>query len=177
MLGACRNADPIVSHRPDDGPVDRPISPYAVLVEHDYENYAWGYQHHGITVEDDGSVYKYAWTRGEAPWQEPEGATISVGQLTEKHAHAREMVGRVGADTLAMIRSLLPAAARGPLTDRQSNGADMGQYTRLGYILDTQAGTYTKVTLRVHGDFAWYNTTPEAAQLADIVDAIAERHR
>jgi hypothetical protein len=177
LVGACRNADPVVSNGGQNTGTDKVPASQTALVEFDYVNFAWGHQHYGVVVYADGSVYKYAWQRNEAPWNAPEGSSLTVAQLSEKHTHGRQLVGTVSVDTLALIRALIPAAARGTQTERTATAADMGSYQRSAYVIDQATERYTVVPLRVVGDWSWHNTAPEAAQLADVVDAIAARHQ
>jgi hypothetical protein len=177
MLGACRNSDSVVASGSHDTTTDKIPSSQIVLVEHEYENYAWGYQHRGTVVFADGSVVAYAWDRDEKPYESSGSTTISIAELSAKYDHGRHRVGSVGADTVALIERLSAAAAHGDLTERAMTGADMGETTRTAYLFDETAEKYTPVVLRVDGDWSYRNTSSQAAQLAELVDAIAERYR
>lgn len=175
-LGACRNGGAVVDTGNNPGGDKAPAGRIALL-EHEYVNHAWGYQHRGIVVTGDGAIFSYEWARDDAPSIESDRPSKSGADLLEKYAHGRKELGTVGADTLALVRSLLNAAERGELTEKESRGADMGQSTRLAYRYASDNQMYTQIFLRSDGDFEWRNTAPEAARLAEIIDAIAERYR
>lgn len=170
IVGACRNAS-TVSDTGDGSANAR------VLLEHEYINHAWGYAHFGIVITSDGLVHGYQWERGDAPSTSSEGPLISRAELDEKYAHGDTLVGRISADTLAMIEQLIPKAATGSLSERLSVGADMGKHEYIAYTVDGRSKMYKKITLRVTGDWEWSNTAREAQQLADILDAITRRSR
>lgn len=175
MLGACRNGGSVVDTGGRGG--DKVPVGEVALLEHEYVNHAWGYQHRGIVVAGDGTVSSYEWARGETPWPETDRPVKTGESLTEKYSHARTVLGTIGADTLALVRGLLAAAELGTISEKEARGADMGQYTRFAYRYTPESGTYTQILLRSDGDFVWSNTSPEAARLAEIVDAIAGRYQ
>jgi hypothetical protein len=176
LLGACRNGSTVVDTGSRSGGEKVPAG-QIVLLEHEYSNYAWGYQHHGIVVTGEGNVLRYEWARGDRPWTLSEGPTMTGAELIEKYDHNQTHLGVVGADTLELVAGLLAAAERGELSEKESRGADMGQTTRTAYRFDAGTQLYTPILLRTDGDWTWHNKAPEAARLAEIIDAIAARYQ
>ncbi|HUP89408.1 MAG TPA: hypothetical protein VM100_08660 [Longimicrobiales bacterium] len=106
-----------------------------ILLEVEYENYAWGHEHFGYTINGLGEIYAY-----------PQG----------------NLVKSVPTSDFGSIASKIANSAGGKLSEVKSQCADAGALTYWGYLYAGN-GSYQRVMLRTEGDHAQQNTS-QAAQ-------------
>jgi hypothetical protein len=135
------------------------------LCERSYTNFAWGFQHRGIYVDGRGTVYSYAYQRGEKPWSRGRDAMLTEQALEEKYRHSRKVVGAVDPRELQEKVRLIGVASQGEYSERVQRGADQGGTASLCYLYDAVTDRYRPVELKVEGDWNSENLSPSAKEL------------
>ena len=136
----------------------------------EYENFAWGYQRHGVVIDGDGHVLKYDFKGTPAglpnPWHAKDMNNMSEAELRQRYNGAVDTGKRVSADEIAQHVALMRDAAQTPPTEGRNAGADMGETTVYCLVRDVPSGTYRQVLLDQKGDFERTNPSSAAKALA-----------
>lgn len=140
------------------------------LCERSYINFAWGFQLRGIFVDRDGRVYRFD-NSGTRP-SLASGPEFSEAELAAKYGERTTLVRTVPREQLDEMTRLIPAAAKGRLSDRTSPARDSGSLASLCYVFDATRGSYRKVELDVKGDWEYHNLAPEARRLAAWLESL-----
>jgi hypothetical protein len=134
------------------------------VCERSYQNFAWGYQHSGIYVDREGSVYRFPVEdrARPGPLQQP---NPTEAEMEAKFGQSVALIGRVPADELLAMFRLIPAAAKGGYSERVSASRDRGAFVTACYLFDAAEKRYREVELDVKGDWEYRNLAPEAETL------------
>ncbi len=138
-----------------------------MIFETEYVNYAWGFVYSGKEIDQDGNVYAYNPGKDSASILYRADGYYSQGDLTTKFSHNKLFVGTVAADSLNWIRNLASGVMMNEYSDTMRVGADMGSVTYSAYLYRASVGKYQRISLRVEGDFAYFNKSESAIALAD----------
>jgi hypothetical protein len=142
------------------------------LFERSYTNFAWGYQHAGVYIDNQGYVYSYAYQIGEKPWSPQQADSFTELELEERYSHARKLVRTVDSKELLEKYKLIGQASKGQYSKRLQKGADQGAFVSSCYVYDEATGRYKEIELRVKGDWNYENLSPAARELADWLETL-----
>lgn len=145
------------------------------LFETSYTNFAWGYQHRGTYIDNQGNVYEFAYKPGDKHWQPQQPDSLTERELEEQYSHGRKLIRTIERKELLEKYRLIEKAAKGEFSKRVSRGADMGAYVSSCYLYDEHTGRYRRVELRVTGDWSYENLSPAAGELADWLERAKAR--
>lgn len=145
------------------------------LFEHEYVNWAWGYNHWGWHINARGEVHAYTYAPGDTFWDPASWSRPTLAELTEKYGHARERVLTVDADTLRAKRRLIDAAAAGSYSDSLNILADAGTSAYICYRYDADEERYQRIVLTQWGDWQYENTSPSARELVSWLKTLFDK--
>lgn len=141
------------------------------LFEFEYINGAWGWNHYGFYIDNEGNVYKF-----ESPldvpvdqhWIPSSTGFYSEEDLLRKYEMQKEFIMRIEMDDLAVRRDRIGYASKGELTDREHVMCDAGvtRYRCYVYYDDiTGPEKYEEILLHEEGDTYVENLSPDAKYL------------
>jgi hypothetical protein len=139
-----------------------------ILCERTYVNYAWGFQHHGVVVDQEGHLYSYV---RKAPWKPRRADAPTREELEEKYSR-RESLRTLPALELGAKLGLVEAAARGEFSAPRDTGRDMGAHACRCYMPVSDEGKYREVTLSVTGDWSYNNLSSAAHELTQWLESL-----
>lgn len=151
----------------DEIPTGEPELPteLAVLFQYEYINWAWGYQQHGWFIDNHGNRKKYDISQG-GEWKNTDSeGYISKEDLAFNYAKATEILQQIPRSVIVQNEQLISGAIDGSLSERESNGADMGAYVYFCYAWNDELQMYKKQLLALEGDWNQYNTNSQAKDL------------
>jgi len=148
-IGACELVDPV--------PVGQQY-----LFDVSYVNFAWGLRWVGLVVEANGDVVAY---ERDQPWTPAQWDSFTQGELEQRYATNRRVVGHVSRDDLVRRMARLDRVGS-DYTSPEFTCADAGTVTYQGYEYDEQAGSYTPVVVRQEGDSARQNRSQAGHEIA-----------
>lgn len=166
FVGGCHHHGGCVD--PDEDPQPQTVG--KVLFEVNYTNFAWGYAHRGMYIDNTGRIYTYEWPMNGPNCKNDTGSAFTEAQLMEHFAPGSRFIGTVSSDTLAMMRSLMADASRGYFSDTTMTAADAGGTESRLYLYDASTKIYRPTALRLRGDYSFDNLSPSATLLADILE-------
>jgi hypothetical protein len=132
-------------------------------------NYAWGYQYHGLYIDNKGDIYSFSDKR-DMRLGEPDRLTEKVMQ--ESHLQNNQLVGQVNAGDLYKKYDL-SKTLKSENFSTVSRCADFGAHQYIVYR--KKGGQYTPIVLYQAGDMAGKDPTAEAQELFHwLVDVTGE---
>lgn len=167
MLVACGGRAEVTSTSHDAGAETGgpPPAGQHILFEVSYENYAWQASLSGVFITADGSVYRYDYFSGRSDASAPTiNYPATEQQLRTRYGTNPKKIASLPLSQLRAHFAEVAGAADGVLL-QQSNCADAGEVTFMGYRFDSATARYSPVILGVNGDQAARNLAPEAASL------------
>jgi len=138
-----------------------PLDRVRALFAGEYENHAWGYQHHGWYIDPAGDIYAYRYAARRMA-----GASTDPAAAPVRYAARPTKVGHIDARTLTAKRALIARAVGGKVVST-GMANDAGTYTVRAFLRDP-AGKRPAVAVPLYkaGDTANENTAPAAKALS-----------
>jgi hypothetical protein len=147
----------------------------------EYENYAWGYQRHGVVLDGEGRVWRYDIKGTPAslpnPWHAKDLNNMSEDELRVRYNGAVDTGRSVTADDIAQHMPLIREAATAAPTEGRNAGADMGETTLYCLARNVPYASYRQVLIDQKGDFERTNPSPAAKALAAWLDGVFKHDR
>jgi hypothetical protein len=140
---------------PDDQPV---------YFEYKYQNFAWGYQHHGWLIDNEGKVRYYSMPE---EWRIAEVDGISKENLLFNLSQTDSIITQIDKKVLDEKLSLIPKAKDGEITTPENHMFDAGTASLYAYYYDRSTKKYKGVLLAQSGDWECHNTSEAAVQLVE----------
>lgn len=134
-----------------------------VLFQFEYVNHAWGRQHNGWLIDSSGELHCYNLPDN---WTFPDSTgTISAADMEQNLRNTDSVCYQVDAEELKAKFTLLPLAAKGPVSDPVYEMADAGGTVFVGYILNSSTNRYERILLQQLGDVRIDNQSQQAQEL------------
>jgi hypothetical protein len=146
------DAAPSLPHNQSQPSLPRQLKKQKFLFERSSTNFAWGYHHAGIYLDNQGNVYRYAYQTGEKPWSPQQADSFTEQELEERYSHGRKLLRTINWKDLLEKYRLIGQASKGRYSKRVQRGADQGAFVSICYVYDEATGRYKKIELRVKGD-------------------------
>lgn len=129
----------------------------------EYENWAWGYQHSGWIVDEDGNIMSFdlpsKWSK------EDSSGYIAESALLENISYCNKKVAKVSKRKLYKNNQLIDGAANGKLSSRNGSSRDGGVHRYNCYQYDKTRDLYKKIILKIEGDMEVVNESENAAKI------------
>lgn len=155
-------------HVPSDNP--RYALRQKVLFQFEYVNYAWGYQHHGWLIDSSGRLHCYNHPNN---WTFPDSTrTISATDMEQNLQNTDSICYQIDPEILKAKFSLLPLAAKGPISDPVNEMYDAGNAVYAGYLFAPSTNRYKRILLRQTGDVRIDNQSQQAQELYEWLQSV-----
>lgn len=141
----------------DDGVVPPPDQ--TIYFQFEYRNYAWGPQHLGVIIDQQGNIYDY---NKPENWIFPEDDQISRDDFKSNLEQAQIRSTKISKTELNRMLNLVKQVENGDLTEKKNVMYDAGEDTYCIYVANKQDLKLKKYLLQMRGDFYQKNTSSAA---------------
>lgn len=150
----------------------------AILFQAEYINYAWGYQHNGIIIDNEGNVLTYSnpenWNFADRDFN------IDETLVNENIRNCEISSIRIPSDELQKYAGYIKNISASKVTALKNVAADAGSLQYICYQFSEKSGNYKGSLIKMEGDFTCENlnffSKRVSAWLKDIYDS-AEKNK
>jgi hypothetical protein len=126
-----------------------------MLFQFEYINYAWGYQHSGFIIDNNGNVFTY---NNPENWNFPDkDYVISASQVAENLSQCRLSGKKISKEELLKNATYIKNIASSKVTALKNIAADAGSYEYVCYQFSQSTMTYKGSLIKMEGDFTCEN--------------------
>lgn len=126
-----------------------------ILFQFDYENYAWGYQHSGFMIDNEGNILTY---RNPESWNFPDdNFSLTTSQIRENMDKCIHSSKKISADELRKYASYIKNISSSKVTAQKNVAADAGSHQYICYQYSESTGNYKGCLIKMEGDFTCEN--------------------
>jgi hypothetical protein len=161
------------------GEPDTPEAPFEytsenqlILFEVSHTNFALGHTFSGFYIDTAGNVFTFSYDRGDEPWIPRDPYDITETDLLEKFSPNSTLAATLDKNNVAQMRTLIPGAGSGVLSDRWHEFYDYGATVYFAYTYLDHLKIYIPIILLQYGDWMIENPRPEAAELVSWLKTI-----
>jgi hypothetical protein len=126
-----------------------------LLFQLDYVNYAWGYQHNGFLIDNEGNILTYS---NPEAWHFPDNDLIlsekDVNENINKCTHSGI---KIPAEELHKFSNYIKNIASSKVTAVKNTGADAGSTEFICYLFSQSTLKYKGTLIKKEGDFTCEN--------------------
>jgi len=127
----------------------------AILFQFDYINYAWGYDHNGFIIDNQGNIYKYS---NPENWNFPDTEfSLIENQVTENIGKCTRADKILPKGELQKYTGYIKNIASSKVTALKNVAADAGSYQYICYMYSESTGKYKGYLVKMEGDFTCEN--------------------
>lgn len=135
-----------------------------IIFEVEFQNQAWGAQHYGRYIDNQGDIYEY--DLGGSSWQPADYTYLPEEELLQKFAN-KQKIGSIDMDLLYQKFKEIEFLSNADLTVPQDLGCrDFGVVIYSAYKFNTQSLVYERIVLLVCGDSFQMNASTGAQTLS-----------
>lgn len=126
-----------------------------LLFQFDYVNYAWGYQHTGFFIDNEGNVLTY---ENPENWNFlDDNNQISDMQVSENILKCKHSDKKIPADELLKFTGYINNIASTKISAMKNVAADAGSYEYFCYQYSEENESYKGYLIKMEGDFTCEN--------------------
>jgi hypothetical protein len=126
-----------------------------ILFQREYINYAWGYQHQGYLIDNQGNILTY--TNPET-WNFPDkDQLLNENQIMENLGQCMETGSKISEHDLNKYSGYIRNISSSKVTARKNVAADAGSLLFVCYQYSPSTGMYKAFIIREEGDFTCEN--------------------
>ena len=145
-----------------------------ILFRFEYINYAWGFQHSGFILDNEGNVLTY---NNPENWNfEDNDFRISDSQVAENISKCVQTGKKISKEELHKYTNYINNIASSKVTALKNVAADAGSLKYICYQFSESTGTYKGSLIKMEGDFTCENlnfySKKVVAWMRDINDSI-----
>lgn len=142
-----------------------------IILEAEYINFAWGYQHSSIIIDSNGFIHKYGNTNPDNHDWKP---TDNLGYISEVDLQnnlnlCSVLVNTLNLDTIRQCISLIPQVTTNDLTSKENVGADGGSTLFYCYVWNADKQKYKRQFLAECGDNRQLNNDASAQSILHLI--------
>jgi len=127
----------------------------AILFQLDYVNYAWGYQHNGFVIDNEGNILTY---NNPQDWNFPDNElTLFESQVEENISKCVPTGRKITSDELKKYSNYIKNIASSKVTALKNAGADAGSHEYICYQFSESTRKYKGHIIKMEGDFTCEN--------------------
>jgi hypothetical protein len=127
----------------------------AILFQVDYINYAWGYQHYGFIIDNEGKVLTY---KNPQEWIFPDKDFKLSGNQVHDNIEKCLFSGKIiPPDELIRYAGSIKNISSSKVTATKNVAADAGSLEYICYQFDELSDTYKGSLIKMEGDFTCEN--------------------
>ena len=126
-----------------------------ILFQHDFINYAWGYQHNGFIIDNEGNVLTY---NNPENWNfQDNNFSLTEAQISENISKCTQTSIKIPKEELQKYSLYIKNIASSKVTALKNAGADAGSHELLCYRFNANTGIYKSYIIKMEGDFTCEN--------------------
>jgi hypothetical protein len=126
-----------------------------ILFQFEYVNYAWGYQHNGFIIDNEGNVLTY---NNPEYWNFPDNdLNLSENQVTENMRKCFQTEIKIPKEELQKYTNYIKNIGSSKVTAVKNVGADAGSTEFICYQFSENTGMYKGYLIKMEGDFTCEN--------------------
>jgi hypothetical protein len=126
-----------------------------ILFQIEYINYAWGYQHNGIIIDNEGNVLIY---KNPQNWNFPDkDFNLTESQVRENLRNCEYSSKRIPNDELQKYANHIKNISSSKVTALKNVAADAGCLEYICYQFSEKTGNYKGYLIKKEGDFTCEN--------------------
>ncbi|WP_430974370.1 hypothetical protein [Sunxiuqinia rutila] len=137
---------------------------FTIYFQFDHVNHAWGYQHRGFIIDQQGTLYDYNQPEN---WIWPENDLIKIEDFESNLLQATARDTLLNENTLQKMEQLALKARQGRLSEGKSVMADAGAEIYAIYLAKKDSPILTRYLLQQRGDWYQKNTSPASDILTE----------
>lgn len=127
----------------------------AILFQVDYINYAWGYQHNGFIIDNEGKVLTY---KNPQEWIFPDKDLKLTGNQVHDNIEKCLFSGKIiPPDELIKYARYIKNISSSKVTATKNVAADAGSLEYICYQFHESSDTYKGSLIKMEGDFTCEN--------------------
>jgi hypothetical protein len=127
----------------------------AILFQFEYVNYAWGYQHFGFIIDNEGNVLKYS---NPDDWNFPDNdLIISESLVAQNLSKCIKISNKIPNEELQKYSKYINNIASSKVTALKNVAADAGSYDFICYQFSENTNSYKGYLIKKEGDFTCEN--------------------
>jgi hypothetical protein len=135
-----------------------------ILFQFEYVNYAWGYQHTGFIIDNEGNVLTY---ENPEDWNFlDDNNSISEIQVSENIFKCKHSGIKIPGEELLKYTSYINNIASTKISAMKNVAADAGSYEYFCYQYSENNETYKGYLIKMEGDFTCENLNFHAKKVA-----------
>jgi|WetSurMetagenome_2_1015567.scaffolds.fasta_scaffold54956_3 hypothetical protein len=126
-----------------------------ILFQFEYINSAWGYQHYGFFIDNEGNVLTY---RNPDSWNfRDKNLSLTGAQVSENLSKCTKSKIKISQDELQKYSGYIKNISASKVTALKNVGADAGSSEYLCYQFSDDTDIYTSHLIKMEGDFTREN--------------------
>lgn len=126
-----------------------------ILFQLDYINYAWGYQHDGFIIDNEGKVLTY---HNPENWNFPDNNIVLTEDQVEENITKCSVSGKqISSEELQKYANYIKNISLSEVTALKNVAADAGSIEFICYQYLESKGTYKGSIMKMEGDFTCEN--------------------
>ena len=126
-----------------------------ILFQVEYINYAWGYQHNGIIIDNEGNVLTY---KNPQNWNFPDkDFNITESQVSENIRNCEYSAKRIPNVEILKYANYIKNISSSKVTALKNVAADAGSLEYICYQFSEKTGNYKGYLIKMEGDFTCEN--------------------
>jgi hypothetical protein len=135
-----------------------------ILFQFEYVNYAWGYQHNGFIIDNEGNILSYS---NPEAWNFPDkNLSISEESISENLSKCLQTGKKIPAEELQKYSNYIRNIASSKVTAIKAIGADAGTSEYLCYQYSNETRAYKGSLIKMEGDLTCENLNFYSKKLA-----------
>ena len=148
----------------------------AILFQFEYINYAWGYQHNGFIIDNEGEIMTY---NNPEDWNFPDNDfRISESEVAKNIKNCHQTGKKIPKEELQKYSNYIKNISSSKVTALKNVAADAGTSDFICYQFSESTGTYKGYLIKKEGDFTCENlnfySKKVAAWMRDIYITLPE---
>jgi hypothetical protein len=126
-----------------------------ILFQLEYVNYAWGYQHNGFIIDNEGNVLSY---NNPDDWNFPDkDLSINESKIAENIGKCNPTTIKIPNEELQKYINYIKNIASSKVTAEKNVAADAGSLEFICYQFSENSGMYKGYLIKKEGDFTCEN--------------------
>lgn len=142
----------------------------AILFQVEYVNYAWGYQHNGFIIDNEGNVLTY---KNPQNWNWPDkDFNLSESQVHDNIGMCINSGKKISVEELRKYTNYIKNISSSKITALKNVAADAGSLEYICYKFSENSGTYKGYLIKMEGDFTCENLNFYSKKVAEWMKGI-----
>jgi hypothetical protein len=126
-----------------------------ILFQYEYINYAWGYQHKGFIIDNQGNVLTY---NNPESWNFPDkDLMLTEEQVSQNIILCTHSGEKINESDLRRYSGYIKNISSSQVTAMKNVAADAGSSEFMCYLYSGSTGKYKKYLIKMEGDFTCEN--------------------